>query len=279
MKQLPSKQVVQFQGQVWDFFRGHERQMPWREQPTPYNVLVSEIMLQQTQVVRVIPKFEAFITTFPGFESLARASLYEVLGLWSGLGYNRRAKFLWQAARQVIAGFDGELPSDNKQLQTLSGIGPNTAGAIRAYVFNQPVIFVETNIRTVYFHHFFTDSDDKVTDKELKNLIEQTIDQEHPREWYWALMDYGTYLKQTVGGRLNQSKTYVKQSPLEGSIRQVRGQIVKVLSDTKKLSEAELRRTLHADDRFEKALSGLVHEGLITKHENTYSLTGAHDAR
>lgn len=163
--------------------------MPWRSDTRPYYVLVSEVMLQQTQVDRVIPKFLEFIHKFPDAASLAETPLGEVLVLWSGLGYNRRAKYLHEAAKMVMTDFGGEFPTDVDGLIKLPGVGQNTAGAMMAYAHDQPVLFVETNVRTVYFHHFFEDGE-KVTDGQIRALLEQTIDMQHPREFYWALMDY-----------------------------------------------------------------------------------------
>jgi A/G-specific adenine glycosylase len=225
--------------------------------------MVSELMLQQTQVDRVIPKFQAFIEQFPNVQSLASASLADVLVLWSGLGYNRRAKFLYEAAQKVMSEFDGVIPDNLEALVSLPGVGPNTAGAIMAYSFNQPVVFIETNVRTVYFHHFFDDQP-SVTDKELRALVAETIDQEHPREWYWAVMDYGTWLKKQGYGAIDKSAHYKKQSPLKGSVREVRGLILKQLA----LSDAtigELTSLFPEDERFPVAVDGLLKEGLITQ--------------
>lgn len=243
--------------------------MPWRQDTRPYYVLVSELMLQQTQVDRVIPKFNAFIAAFPNEETLARSSLADVLKLWQGLGYNRRAKFLHEAAKKIIE--LGEFPSDEKGLLELPGVGKNTAGAILAYAYNQPSLFVETNVRTVYFHHFFTDGD-IVDDTQVKKLLEQTIDHEHPREFYWALMDYGSWLKRQGSGRLQQSKHYKKQSPLRGSVREIRGLIVARLADGDHTSE-ELARLLPQDGRFDIALAGLIQDGLVGQTGDTLHLT------
>ena len=212
---LSPKQIETFREAVWGYYREHGRTMPWREDPSPYKVLVSELMLQQTQVSRVIPKFDAFMYTCADFASLAEKPLGDVLALWSGLGYNRRAKFLHRTAQLVVSDHAGALPDTFVELVKLPGIGKNTAGAILAYAYEQPVVFVETNIRTVYFHHFYPDAATLVSDKEIESLVAQTLDEEHPREWYWALMDYGTHLKQTAGGRLTSSKHYVKQSPCQ----------------------------------------------------------------
>ncbi len=271
---LSPKQVADFQDVVWGYYRENGRAMPWRSDPSPYKVLVSELMLQQTQAARVIPKFDAFMYTCPDFASLASMTLGGVLELWSGLGYNRRAKFLHQTAQTVIADYGGVLPNTLTELVKLPGIGKNTAGAILAYAYNQPVVFVETNIRTVYFHHFYPDSHDLVSDKALEILVEQTLDRENPREWYWALMDYGTYLKKTAGGRLTSSKHYTKQSPLKGSLREMRGRILKVLVKGV-YSESELRKTVQADERFEPALDSLLREGFIERNGRNICLTGA----
>jgi len=247
------------------------RDMPWRRDTRPYFVLVSEIMLQQTQVERVVPKFEAFITAFPDEKALARASLADVLKFWQGLGYNRRAKFLHEAAKMIVDEFGGKFPNTYDQLVQLPGVGKNTAGAILAYSFNQPSIFIETNIRTVYLHHFFPNGE-IVDDKEIAQLLEATIEREHPREWYWALMDYGSFLKHSGQGRLRQSKHYVKQAPLKGSMREVRGQIVKILA-AQDMTKTQLAKQLVIDERFEPALAGLLRDGLVAQSATKLHLT------
>lgn len=272
--QPTEQQVSNFQDIVWDFYRQHGRVLPWREDPAPYQVLVSELMLQQTQVTRVIPKYNAFLYTCPNIAVLAAKSLSEVLTLWSGLGYNRRAKFLHQSAQIVVKDFNGELPCTIEDLVKLPGIGKNTAGAIVAYAFNDPVVFVETNIRTVYFHHFFHGSDILVTDKQVEDLVGRTLDWHNPREWYWALMDYGNHLKRTAGARLTSSKHYVKQPPLKGSLREMRGRIIKQLVSGS-LEITALQKVVIADERFEVALESLVTEGLVAKNGRLICLTGA----
>lgn len=260
-----------FQEIVWDKGRELFRPMPWRDDTRPYYVLVSEIMLQQTQVERVKVKFAEFITKFPTISDLAHAGLDEVLKSWSGLGYNRRAKFLHEAAKMVISEYGGEFPSTDAALQKLPGVGVNTAGAILAYSFNQPAVFIETNIRTVYFYHLFS-GQEMISDKELKVLVEQTVDTEHPREWYWALMDYGSHLKRNGVGLNAVSKHYKKQSPLKGSVREVRGQILKALAEKDFVREA-LADELSADERFESALAGLVKDGLVQETNGSLHLT------
>jgi len=271
--QLSSRQVAEFRETVWSYYREHRREMPWRTEPTPYHVLLSELMLQQTQVSRVVPKYAAFLYTCPDIASLAKQPLSVVLGLWAGLGYNRRAKFLHQAAQMVMSDFDGTIPNTTQDLVRLPGVGKNTAGAIMAYAYNQPVMFVETNIRTVLFHHFYADHPGQVTDKELESLVEQTLDREQPRQWYWALMDYGSFLKRTAGGRLQSSRHYKKQSPLKGSLREMRGRIVSALSQGV-LNKSDLEKAVNADERFAPALRALTQEGLVQTRGLQVCLTG-----
>jgi len=246
------------------------RNMPWRDDARPYYVLVSELMLQQTQVARVVPKFQEFITHFPDELVLANASLADVLTLWQGLGYNRRAKFLHQSAKMIVSEFGGEFPHGVADILRLPGVGKNTLGAILAYAYNTPSIFVETNIRTVYIHHFFAD-DFAVDDKQIIALLEATIDHENPRAFYQSLMDYGSWLKGQGVHNIAQSLHYKKQSPLKGSVREVRGQIIKVLG-TGRQTESTLRNILNADERFEVALSDLIHEGLVSEADGQLQL-------
>jgi len=264
-----------FQTVVREYYRAHGRHdLPWRLADAagnfdPYKVMVSELMLQQTQVSRVIPKYREFLAKFPTVSTLAESPLAEVLRAWNGLGYNRRAKFLHQAARRIIDEYNGAFPQAASTLQTLPGIGPNTAGAIAAYAFNQPAVFVETNIRTVFIHHFFHDQT-AISDKAIIELVEQTLDRDNPRQWYWALMDYGSYLKQTVGNPNHRSRQYAKQSKFEGSKRQIRGQVIRLLAqDTH--TQAELQARIH-DKRLKIVLNELLDENLILQHGARFSL-------
>lgn len=264
-----------FQQTVWKHYRTYGRHdLPWRQPHDgaydPYRIVVSELMLQQTQVPRVIPKFEIFIGAFPSFQALAEAPLSEVLKVWSGLGYNRRAKFLRQTAQIIAEQYDGRLPQERADLVALAGIGFHTAGAILAYVFNQPVVFIETNIRTVFIHHFFA-GQEKVSDAALLPLVEESLPSENIREWYWALMDYGTYLKQTVGNASKASVTYARQSAFQGSRRQIRGQLLRLLAE-KQQTFAGLS-TVIADDRLSSVLEDLVNEGFIEKVNGQYRLS------
>lgn len=248
------------------------RSMPWREDTRPYYVLVSELMLQQTQVPRVIPKFEEFIKTFPDEQSLAGASLAEVVTLWQGLGYNRRAKFLHKAAKMIVSEFSGEFPQDEMSILKLPGVGKNTAGAICAYAFNQRSIFVETNIRTVYIHHFFNDQFD-IDDKEIIKLLKKTIDEDNPRRFYQNLMDYGSWLKASGVKNIRSSKHYKKQSALKGSVREVRGQLIRLLSIEGSVATIDVQKQFAGDERFDRAVKGLIDDGLVTAINDKLYLT------
>jgi A/G-specific adenine glycosylase len=264
-----------FQETAWQHYHQAGRHdLPWRlAEPDgsfdPYKIMVSELMLQQTQVNRVIAKYDEFLALFPTVAVLAAAPLGDVLRAWSGLGYNRRAKFLHQAAQQIQSEYGGVFPQTAPALVALPGIGVNTAGAILAYAFNQPVVFIETNIRTVFIHHFFDDRDG-VADAEIFALVSETLDHEQPREWYWALMDYGAFLKQTVGNRNRQSKSYAKQSTFHGSRRQIRGQVLRLLGQ-RPHTATELAEQI-ADERLPGVLTDLVAEQLIRLQGRSYTL-------
>jgi len=239
--------------------------MPWRETRNPYRILVSELMLQQTQVARVLEKYREFIALFPDAAALAKAPLRSVLKVWQGLGYNRRALALQQIARALVAQHKGKVPSSLDDLVRLPGIGKATASAILAFAFNQPVVFIETNVRTVFIHFFFPERD-AVSDEEILPLVTQTLDTDNPREWYYALMDYGTFLKKTVANAGRKSRHYHKQSPFDGSNRQVRGRIVRYLIKERKSTESVLTKQLGlTPGRVRSVLLDLEKEGMITR--------------
>ncbi len=221
------KKYSRFVETVRAYYKQHGRDLPWRKTTDPYHILVSEIMLQQTQVDRVIPKYTTFIKQFPTLGSLAKAKPKKVLSLWQGLGYNSRALRLQQAARVILQKHASVFPDRYDDIMALPGVGPATAGDICAFAWNIPHPVIETNIRSVYIHHFFKNAE-KVSDAELLPIITQTLDQKNPREWYWALFDYGAHLKKQVKNN-TQSKHYSKQSRFAGSVRQKRGAIVRAL--------------------------------------------------
>lgn len=270
---LTQSNVQKFQQYIFGWYERYGRHtLPWRQTTDPYHILVSELMLQQTQVERVIPKYLTFLKTFPTITHLSHASLAEVLTLWQGLGYNRRAKFLWLAAKEVDEKWEGEFPNTLESLLTLPGIGPYTASAVSVFAFNNPEIVIETNIRTIYLHHFFPD-DTKISDTTILPLISQTLWHQNPREWYAALMDYGSHLKKAVPNPSRKSQHHSKQSKFEGSLRQVRGEILRLLTQHQKLSEDILRKKIEGNKLyFDSSIAALKKEKLIFLINDFYTL-------
>lgn len=266
------KHLEQFKKTVWDYYRANRRDFPWRHNINPYRVLVSEIMLQQTQVSRGEVKYKEFLKAFPTFKALAEASVADVLTVWQGLGYNRRALYLKKAAEVVVQEYKGKLPDTQEQLMKLPGIGIYTAGAVCAFAFNKPVVFIDTNVRRVYIHHFFGDRKD-VNDTELIPFVEATLAKDDSREWYSALMDYGSMLGLKEDNANKRSAHYVKQSKFEGSLRQVRGNILKVLVEHKKVTIKKLEDLLgESEERVRSATSGLEKDGMASVKGNTVSI-------
>jgi A/G-specific adenine glycosylase len=269
-----NKKEKMFIQTVWEHYERHgRRSLPWRKTKNPYRILVSEVMLQQTQVDRVIPKYHAFLKQFPTVAVLAEASLGDVLRVWQGLGYNRRARMLHECAKKVRGAYKGKFPKTHAELMRLPGIGHYTAGAVLAFAYGVPVPIIETNIRSVYIHHFHND-DFEVSDKEVMTCVEKTLDHERVRDWYYALMDYGVYIKKEFGNPNNRSKHYVKQSTFKGSDRQIRGAILRTLT-TGEASRQSLHTLLSAFDfqRIDEQLEKLEREGMIQqKKKGIYSL-------
>jgi len=252
-----------FQQTIREYYKENKRNFPWRKTRDPYKILVSEIMLQQTQALRVIPKYTSFIQKFPNTYALAHAELKEVLLEWQGLGYNRRALFLKTCAEKIEADFNGKFPKDFKLLCSLPGIGPATAGDILAFAWNIPTVVVETNIRSVFIHFFFKEKE-HVHDKELIPLIEKTLDRENPREWYSALFDYGAYLKQTSNPS-RRSAHHSKQTAFAGSDRQKRAHVLRIILQ-KPCTEKEIQTiTLYKAHMITKIITELTKEGFIKK--------------
>lgn len=260
-----NKREALFVETVLTYYKEHGRySLPWRQVTDPYLILVSEIMLQQTQVDRVIPKYQAFIERWPTAEQLALASLRDVLIEWQGLGYNRRAKYLHECAKAIVNEYQGTFPASMKELQKLPGIGAYTAGAIMAFAYNISVPLIETNVRTVFIHHFFK-REETVTDEAILRLVARTLPTDNPRQWYAALMDYGTYLKQTLPPVHRKSAVYKKQSTFKGSNRQLRGMVVRLLLNRERISLKKLVKEIeHEEGRVISILNDLEREGLVT---------------
>lgn len=253
---------------IWNYYQLNKRDFPWRTNHSPYSIVVSEIMLQQTQTDRVLKKYERFLTLFPSFESLSQASLKDLLTIWQGLGYNRRGIALHTIAHKVIHEYSGKLPQDPAILLNFPGIGKATASSICAFAFNRPTVFIETNIRTVFIHFFFKDRGE-IKDAEIMPLIMATVDSSNPREWYYALMDYGVMLKKSLPNPSRRSAHHTQQSKFEGSDRQIRGMILKILTSQPYSSFEELSILIPREpQRIEKAMRQLIDEKFIRYANN-----------
>ncbi|MBI4094053.1 A/G-specific adenine glycosylase [Candidatus Kaiserbacteria bacterium] len=267
-----------FRSMVWKYWRENGRhKLPWRRTSDPYKILVSEVMLQQTQADRVIPKYKEFLRWFPTVRALARAPLIDVLKVWSGLGYNRRAKFLHDAAIQIVEKHRGKVPRDHESLRALSGVGDYTARAVRVFAFNEPDILIETNIRTAIIQSFFRPSPNvrgriklgKVTDRDVATIARRLAQRQHAREWHSALMDYGAHLKRSGVCNNHRSAHYTKQSKFEGSLRQLRGSMLKSLMGEGLNNDLRGR---YSNTRVRGVLEGLKRDGLIVSHEGEWRI-------
>ena len=272
--QISNSRLQRFKNTIWIFYTKHKRDFPWRQTTDPYHILVSEFMLQQTQVSRVQKKYTEFIHRFPTIHLLAASNMKDVHTVWQGMGYNRRALYLRETARNIVKIYKGVVPADIALLDALPGIGKATAGSICAYAYNLPVSFIETNIRRVYIHFFFS-KQKKVTDTEIFPLVKKTVDTGKPREWYWALMDYGTYLSQIVPNPNRKSAEYVKQSQFHGSTRQLRGEVMRLLIAHQSLNLEEIvkkvttKTTVNTSEVIEK----MIDEGLLEKNKGTKQIS------
>lgn len=221
-----------FRARMFEQGRLHWRDLPWRHSQDPYAVWISEVMLQQTQVSRVDGRWQRWLAAFPTIDALAAAQAADVLQEWQGLGYNRRALSLHKAAQQLAEEFLGIMPCDYETLTSLPGIGPATAAGIRAFAFDLPGVYLETNVRTVFLHELFPDAQ-KVPDSVLVPLVEAACPAENARQWYFALLDYGAYLKRTLPNPSRRSAGHRKQSAFEGSRRQKRAILVRLLLEAR----------------------------------------------
>lgn len=274
--------MQEFCDRVWEEGRAHGRDLPWRHIADPYGVLVSEIMLQQTQVTRVLRYWQRFMSLFPTIDALAAADASDVLAAWQGLGYNRRALALKRAADECSAQLAGRLPETVEDLQKLPGIGLATAAGVMSFAHNKPSVYLETNVRAVFLHELFPDRE-KVSDKELVPLVAASCPQDNPRDWYYALLDYGAYLKQTQVNPSRRSAHHVRQSTFEGSRRQKRAELLRCVlaAESDGISEAALRKALDKFERehgrdavdaelFEGIVSDMVAEGFFRRENGLY---------
>ena len=267
--------IPEFRNLIYSAYGKAGRSFPWRENTDAWGILVSELMLQQTQTERVVPYWKKWMEKWPSPASLNEAPLEEVLREWSGLGYNRRGRYLKECAGIIVRELGGKIPGTPESLTKLPGIGAYTAGAIACFAHNYPSVFIETNIRSVMIHFFFAEKED-VKDKEIMPLIEQTLDRKKPRKWYWALMDYGAALKKLGANPNRRSAHYSRQSAFSGSFRQIRGSVIRaLLVSGGPASAEELRKRLGVqvgEEDFYRALEVLGKELLVAEEGGKYQI-------
>ncbi|MDR1073924.1 MAG: A/G-specific adenine glycosylase [Treponema sp.] len=276
------EKIKQFKAEVYSYYGQCGRTFPWRERTAPWGVLVSEFMLQQTQTERVIPYFERWMLRWPTPEALHNASLEEALSEWVGLGYNRRCRFLKECARVVTEEYGGRVPETPEILHSLPGVGAYTAGAIACFAYNYPSVFIETNIRAaaIHFFSFFYDAhaSPAVSDREISSILEVALDGETRKDsrlWYWALMDYGANLKKLHVNPNRRSAHYTKQSKFEGSLRQIRGSVVRTLArEGASTIESLLRKTAAQKQELYRALDGLQKDAIVCENQGVYRIKG-----
>ena len=265
-----------FVREAWKQGAEHARDgLPWRFLDDPYLVYVSEAMLQQTQVSRVMKHWPKFVAAFPTIDALSAATTSDVLDMWQGLGYNRRALALKRAADECSARHGGCMPRTYDELLALPGVGPATAAGIMAFAFNEPSVYIETNVRAVFINWFFPDAE-KVSDAQLRPLVERTCPRDEPRRWYYALLDWGAHLKSVGVNASRRSAHYARQSAFEGSRRQKRAFVLREVLGTPGVEASVVHAALDAtelaagrqavdDDLFESILCDLVAEGFFKR--------------
>ena len=267
--------ISKFQKLILNWHKENRRDMPWRNTKDPYKILVSEVMLQQTQVARVLPKYKEFLKEFPTLQTLTKASDKKLLKIWAGLGYWKRALSLKRTAQIVLKEHKGKFPKESSLLEKLPGIGPYTAGAVACFAFGNQDAFLDTNIRRVYLHSFFSKKD-SVPDKEILKIAKKAVLKENPREWHYALLDYGSLVLKDK--KINkQSKHYAKQSKFTNSFRSFRAKVMHFLLEQPKQTASlhkieKLLKETNSPYETKKILFDLKKDGLIKKKERSYSL-------
>ncbi len=253
-----------FRKVVLDFYALNARDFSWRRTTDPWAILVSEVMLQQTQTGRVEPIYDAWMARFPDAQSVSEAGMADIYEAWRGLGYNSRAKRLREAARICSTLYNGIPPADENALLQLPGVGRYTARAVLAFAWNIPNPFLETNIRAALIFHFFKGAE-KVTDRQLEEVADTVMDHIDVRMWYYALMDYGAWLKKREPNPARKAAVYAKQSVFRGSVRQARGAVLRLLGSRGTASLSWMAAESGIDyGRLHTASEGLARDGLIT---------------
>lgn len=260
---LPEGDAAAFRRAVLDHYSREGRDFSWRRTRDPWSILVSEVMLQQTQTHRVEPKYDAWMQRFPDAQSVSAAPLPDLYEAWKGLGYNSRAVRLRETARLCVEHHGGQPPAEEKALLALPGIGRYTARAVMAFAWGLPSAFLETNIRATLIFHFFR-GQEKVQDRMLEGVAAGLVDTADPRTWYYALMDYGAWLKKHEPNPSRKAAAYKRQSSFKGSVRQARGAVLRVLGERASVGLAWMAAESGIDyGRLRTAAEGLERDGFI----------------
>jgi A/G-specific adenine glycosylase len=278
-----------------DWYRDHARDLPWRHTRDPYRILVAEVMLQQTQVDRVLPKYEQWLAAFPTLDRLAEAPTGEVIRLWAPLGYNSRAVRLQAIARQCIASFEGRMPACFDELLQLTGVGRYTAGAVACFAYEQQVTFWDTNVRRV-LTRIFRGPSEVLSERDMEDLAAEVLPPNDSYDWHQALMDLGATICVSRGPRcdlcpaMNECAAHpailfqplavaerrgkYEAKPFETTNRYFRGRVVDALRERSPLSLADLAARLDRDDRdwLDNLVAGLERDGLVVRQGEAVSL-------
>jgi len=266
-------EIAEFKEVVLSHYRQAGRKFPWHF-ADPWGVMVSEFMLQQTRVERVIPYWENWMKLWPLPKDLADASMETALRAWSGLGYNRRCRYLKDCAASIANENGGRVPETPRALLALPGVGPYMSAAIACFAYNFPTVFIETNIRSAVIHNFFPNRND-VRDSEIIPILEASLDRDDPRTWHYALMDYGAFLKKTTANPGRRSAHYTRQSPFSGSFRQARGKVIKALVSMGRCTAEELKLASGLEERkLYDVLEKLKEESFVAEDGDNYRIKG-----
>jgi len=267
---IPTKRMDEFQRFIFSWWKTNRRDLPWRRTNDPYKILVSEVMLQQTQVLRVLPKYREFIERYPTVYDLAKASPGDVLRIWKGMGYNRRALYLYKTAQEVVRIYHGIFPKDEESLTKLPGLGIYTARAIMVSAYRQNVAMVDTNIRQIITHFFFRDKPQKPA--VIQAAADQLVPVGKSWEWHQALMDFGSSKLKKIHPpmrRIGRTAEKKKSIPFKESNRFYRGRIIDILRQDK-IGEDQLITNLikkYGKPRqfLQSIIGSLIKDGLVVK--------------
>ncbi|MCX6791995.1 MAG: Fe-S cluster assembly protein HesB [Candidatus Gottesmanbacteria bacterium] len=254
--------ITKFQARIFSWWELNKRDLPWRHTHDPYKILVSEVMLQQTQVSRVLPKYEEFLYFFPDVYTLAKASLAKLLKVWRGMGYNRRALYLKKAAQTVVDTYNGEFPENEKELVTLPGLGIYTARAILVFAYSRDIAAVDTNIRRIITHFFFNDVPQK--EKIIQEVADKLVPMDESWEWHQALMDFGAAHNSLFS--IHNSKINKKKIPFQKTNRYYRGRLIDILREGP-VDEHILVKVFSAS-----IINGLLKDGLVERKKGMLRL-------